>query len=92
MNKMKLLFTVLIDVLALVAFLTSVYVLMFKDLNQWQSNLATALCVISLPVFFYSIFTQLTFKKYGDMQKQDEKRWDREEEAMKDEVNNNEIN
>lgn len=80
MQKKKILFTILIDVLALVAFLMSVYVLMFKDLSQWQSNIATALCVIALPVFFYSIFTQITFKKYGDMQKQDEKRWDREEE------------
>ena len=92
MNKRKLFFTIIIDLFALIVFVMSVYVLMFKDLSQWQSNLATAICVISLPVFFYSIFTQITFKKYGDMQKQDEKRWDREEEAMKDELNNNEIN
>lgn len=80
MNKKKILLTIIIDMVALVLFFGSVYVLMFKDLSQWQSNLATALCVIALPVFFYSIFTQLTFKKYGDMQKQDEKRWDKEEE------------
>ncbi len=90
MNKKKLLLTIIIDIVALVLLFGSVYVLMFKDLSQWQSNLATAICVISLPVFFYSIFTQLTFKKYGDMQKQDEKRWDKEEEALKDESNNNE--
>ena len=79
MNKKKLVLTIIIDMVALVLFFGSVYVLMFKDLSQWQSNLATAICVISLPVFFYSIFTQLTFKKYGDMQKQDEKRWDKED-------------
>ena len=79
MNKKKLVLTIIIDIVALVLFFGSVYVLMFKDLSQWQSNLATAICVISLPVFFYSIFTQLTFKKYGDMQKQDEKRWDKED-------------
>lgn len=79
MNKKKLLITILIDIVAMIVFLGTVYVLMFKDLNQWQSNLATALCVISLPVLFYSIFTQLTFKKYGDMQKKDEKGWDRED-------------
>ncbi|MBR3834665.1 MAG: hypothetical protein IKJ73_10115 [Lachnospiraceae bacterium] len=90
MNKKKLVLTIIIDMVALVLFFWAVYVLMFKDLSQWQSNFATALCVISLPVFFYSIFTQLTFKKYGDMQKQDEKRWDKEEEALKDESNNNE--
>lgn len=79
MNKKKLILTIIIDIVALILFFGSVYVLMFKDLSQWQSNLATALCIISLPVFFYSIFTQITFKKYGDMQKQDEKRWDRED-------------
>ena len=79
MNKKKLLLTIIIDIVAVVLLGGSVYVLMFKDLSQWQSNLATAICVISLPVFFYSIFTQLTFKKYGDMQKQDEKRWDKED-------------
>ncbi|MBO5387434.1 MAG: hypothetical protein J6A59_04760 [Lachnospiraceae bacterium] len=79
MNRKKLILTIIIDIVALILFFGSVYILMFKDLSQWQSNLATAICVISLPVFFYSIFTQLTFKKYGDMQKQDEKRWDRED-------------
>ncbi len=82
MNKKKLLLTIIIDMVALVSFFGAVYALMFKDLNQGQSNIATVLCVISLPVFFYSIFTQLTFKKYGDMQKQDEKRWDREDDAF----------
>ncbi len=85
MNKKKLILTIIIDIVALILFFGSVYVLMFKDLSQWQSNLATAICVISLPVFFYSIFTQLTFKKYGDMQKQDEKRWDKEEREEKEE-------
>lgn len=65
--------------MSLAAFATSVYLLMFKDLNTWQNNLATMVCVISLPVLFYSIFTQLAFKKYGDMQKKDERQWDKEE-------------
>ncbi|MBR3599264.1 MAG: hypothetical protein IKL53_05220 [Lachnospiraceae bacterium] len=85
MNKKKLFLTIIIDIFALVVFLISVYILMFKDLNQLQSNIATAFCVISLPVFFYSIFTQLAFKKYGDMQRKDEKRWDREEREEKEE-------
>lgn len=79
MKKRKILATIVIDLLAIAAFMLGIYALMFKDLNQLQSNIATTVCVISLPVFFYSIFTQLAFKKYGDMQKQDEKRWDREE-------------
>lgn len=79
MNKKKLFLTIIIDIIALVAFVGSVYALMFKGLNQLHSNIATAFCVISLPVFFYSIFTQLAFKKYGDMQRNDEKRWDRED-------------
>lgn len=70
--------------ISLAAFATSVYLLMFKDLNTWQNNLATAICVISLPVLFYSIFTQLAFKNYGDMQKKDEKQWDKEEEETID--------
>ncbi|MBQ8316896.1 MAG: hypothetical protein IJX85_01010 [Lachnospiraceae bacterium] len=85
MNKSKIIITILIDIIAIAAFALGIYALMFKDLNQLQSNIATAVCVISLPVFFYSIFTQLTFKKYGDMQKQDEKRWDREEREEKEE-------
>ena len=85
MNKSKIIITILIDIIAIAAFALGIYALMFKDLNQLQSNIATAVCVISLPVFFYSIFTQLTFKNYGDMQKQDEKRWDREEREEKEE-------
>ena len=85
MNKSKIIITILIDIIAIAAVALGIYALMFKDLNQLQSNIATAVCVISLPVFFYSIFTQLTFKKYGDMQKQDEKRWDREEREEKEE-------
>ncbi len=77
--KKKIIIILIIDIIAIVAFVLGIYLLMFKELNQWQSNIATAVCVISLPVFFYSIFTQLTFKKYGDMQKQDEKRWDNED-------------
>ena len=77
--KKKIIIILIIDIIAIVAFVLGIYLLMFKELNQWQSNIATAVCVISLPVFFYSIFTQLTFKKYGDMQRKDEKRWDRED-------------
>ena len=85
MKKMKIIIMLIIDIIAIVAFMLGIYLLMFKELNQWQSNIATAVCVISLPVFFYSIFTQLAFKKYGDMQKKDEKRWDREEREEKEE-------
>lgn len=84
MNKKKLLLTIIIDLLALVVFVASVYVLMFKDLSKWQNNLATVVAVIALPVLFYGIFTPLTFKKYSDMQKKDEKRWDREDEIRDD--------
>lgn len=66
-------------VFAAIALVVSVYLIMFKSLNTWQNNLATMVCVISLPVLFYSIFTQLAFKKYGDMQKKDERQWDKEE-------------
>lgn len=82
MNKKKLFLTIIIDMLALAAFFASVYVLMCKDLNRWQNNLATGVAVIALPVFFYSIFTSLAFKKYGDMQRQDIKRWDKEDEEV----------
>lgn len=83
--KKKIIIILIIDIIAIVAFVLGIYLLMFKELNQWQSNIATAFCVISLPVFFYSIFTQLAFKKYGDMQRNDEKRWDREEREEKEE-------
>ncbi len=79
MNKKKLLLTIVIDLAAVAALVVAVYSLMSKDLNGWQSNLATAVAVLALPVIFYSIFIQLAFSKYGKMQKQDDKRWEKEE-------------
>lgn len=77
--KKKIIITSLIDIVALIALIVSVYLLMSRDLNQWQSNLATVVAVLALPVIFYSIFTKLAFNKYDKVQKKDEKSWEEEE-------------
>ena len=72
MNKKKLIFTILIDLLAIAVIAASIYLLMFKNLNEWQSNLATALVVIAFPTIFYSLFTQFAANKYGKMKDEDD--------------------
>lgn len=80
MNKKKLLLTILIDLIAIAALIVAVYLLMCKDLNQWQNNLATVLVVIAFPTIFYSLFTQFATNKYGKMKDKDDKLWDELEE------------
>ncbi len=80
MNKKKLLLTILIDLIALAALVVAVYLLMCKDLSQWQSNLATALVVVAFPTIFYSLFTQFATNKYGKMKDKDDRLWDELEE------------
>lgn len=76
MNKKKLILTIVIDLLVVAVLVASIYLLMFKDLNQWQNNIATALVVIAFPTIFYSIFTQVAANKYGKLKDKDDKLWD----------------
>lgn len=82
MNIKKIIVTILIDILAIAALVLGIYLLMAKELSEWQSNLATALVVISLPVIFYSVFTMFAFNKYGKLKAEDDKLW---EEASEEE-------
>ncbi len=76
MNKKKLILTIIIDIFALGILTVAIYLLMFKDLNERQSNIATALVVIAFPTIFYSLFTQFASKKYGKLKEKDDKLWD----------------
>ncbi len=76
MKKRKIFTTILIDLLAIIALVIGIYSLMSKDLNQWQSNIATALVVIAFPTIFYSLFTQFATNKYGKLKDKDDKLWD----------------
>ncbi len=79
MNKRKLILTILIDLIALAILAVAIYLLMFKDLKTWQSNLSTALVVIAFPTIFYSLFTQFATNKYGKLKDKDDKLWDEAE-------------
>lgn len=68
--------------------IAAIYLLMFKDLKQWQSNIATALVVIAFPIIFYSLFTQFANSKYGKLKDKDDKLW----EDMSQEENETEEN
>lgn len=80
MNKKKIIITIILDLIAIVALVVGVYLLMFKELKQWQSNIATVLIVVSLPVIFYSLFTNFASNKYDKLKREDDKLWD---EALK---------
>lgn len=90
MNKKKLITTIIIDLIALTILIGAVYLLMFKELKEWQSNLATVLIVIAFPTIFYSLFTQFATDKYGKMKVKDDKLWDELEEQTKEELEESE--
>ncbi len=76
MNKKKLILTILIDLIVLGILIAAIYLLMLKDLKQWQSNIATALVVIAFPTIFYSLYTQFANRKYGKLKDKDDKLWE----------------
>lgn len=86
MNKSKLITTIIIDLIALAILIGAVYLLMFKELKEWQSNLATAMIVIAFPTIFYSLFTQFATDKYGKMKAKDDKLWEELEEQKKEDL------
>ncbi len=76
MNKKKLILTILIDLIALAVLAIAIYLLMFKNLNHWQGNIATVLVVIAFPTIFYSLYTQFASNKYGKLKDKDDKLWE----------------
>lgn len=76
MNKKKLILTIIMDLLVIAILTVAIYLLMFKNLNEWQSNIATFIVVIAFPTIFYSLFTQFAISKYGKLKDKDDKLWE----------------
>ncbi len=67
MNKGQGIIKIIINIIAVIVLVVAVYMLMFKDLSQWQSSLSTVLIVIAIPLIVIPILAKVAFKKYDNL-------------------------